>query len=214
MVGMTEGADLSLERQRRSEAEPFPELSLEVRRALPRRAPEALGALFDLYFPRVWAFVRRLVRDEHLAEDLTQDVFLQVQRALPRYEPERPLTPWIFAIATNKVRDHWRSAAHRLGLRSAALDDEQALELLAESEVPAAKIEGREEQVLVREAIETLPESMRLAIVLRVYEGLSFAEIGRLVERDEVAVRKRYSRALAELRRRLARVLPPGSGPG
>ena len=57
--------------------------------------------------------------------------------------------------------------------------------------------------VLNAEAIEALPDSMRLTLVLRYYQGLSFAEIGAIVDRNEAAVRKRYSRALEELRNSL-----------
>ena len=52
----------------------------------------------------------------------------------------------------------------------------------------------------VRDAIDALPEGLRATVHLRLFEGLSFEEIGRMLDRNEVAVRKRYSRALAELR--------------
>ena len=55
----------------------------------------------------------------------------------------------------------------------------------------------------VRRAIDELPEGMRLALVMRVYEGLSFEEIGAVLGRNDVAIRKRYSRALEALRGRL-----------
>jgi len=54
-----------------------------------------------------------------------------------------------------------------------------------------------------RAAIDALPEGLRATVLLRVYEGLSFEEIGRILERNEIAVRKRYSRALGALRESL-----------
>ena len=90
-----------------------PEFPLAVRRALQRREPEALERFYADYFQRVYGYVRRLVRDEHEAEDLTQDVFMHLHRSFASYDPRRPLRPWVFTIATNKVRDFWSSRPRR-----------------------------------------------------------------------------------------------------
>jgi len=177
------------------------DLPEEVRRRLPLRDPEALRAFFDTYFDRVYGYIQRLVREEHLSEDLTQDVFLQVHRAFDTYDPDRPLRPWVFTIATNKLRDHWRSVGHHQAQTAESLDrigfdqelvtlQPRAEDLLSEEELAAE----------LRRAIDELPEGMRITVLLRVYEGMSFEDIGRVVDRTEVAVRKRYSRALEALR--------------
>ena len=84
----------------------------------------------------------------------------------------------------------------------------------AESEKPDAGLQREERDAELRIAIDALPEGMRLTLVLRVYDELSFEEIGRILERSEVAVRKRYSRALETLRTSLdlARLHPEGAG--
>src|SRR6185503_20652737 len=97
----------------------------ELRERLARREPAALARFFDAYFERVYAYLRRLVGDEHAAEDLTQDVFLQAHRALPSYDPARDPRPWLFTIATNKLRDHWRSRAAHGGDSETSLDHEE-----------------------------------------------------------------------------------------
>ncbi len=182
-----------------------PELPQEIRNELPGLAPHALEAFFDHYFTRVYAYIRRLVREEHLAEDLTQDVFLHVQRSLPSYDPERPLSPWVYTIATNKVRDQWRSRRHQEERHMQSIDHEEGGPVLvAESAQPAAAIESTEVEDEVRAAVDELPEMLKTTFVLRFYDGLSFAEIGTLVDRNEAAVRKRYSRALGELREALS----------
>ena len=168
---------------------------------LPRREPDALGRFFDVWFPRVYAFVRRMVPDEHLAEDLTQDVFVHVYRAVESYDPARALRPWVFTIATNKVRDYWRSRRHRDAQKETSTDNEEGGDYLpSPAPGPEAPLHGEERDRRVRQAIDELPEGMRLALVLRVYEELSFEEIGRILDRNEVAARKRYSRALEALR--------------
>ena len=181
---------------------PFPP---ELREALARRDPVALARFFDAHFDRVYGYVRRFVADEHAAEDLTQDVFLQVQRALATYDPTRDPRPWLFAIATNKLRDHWRS--RRGAGAEASLDEEELAVPLATSGASAGvRLDGEELALRVRAAIAALPAGLRATTVLRVHEGLSFEEIARVLERNEVAVRKRYSRALAALRESLGAV--------
>ena len=145
------------------------------------------------------------MREEHLAEDLTQDVFLHVQRSLPSYDPERPLSPWVYTIATNKVRDQWRSRRHQEDRHMQSIDqDEGGPVLVAEAVQPEAAIESSEVEDEIRAAVDELPEMLKTTFVLRFYDGLSFAEIGAMVDRNEAAVRKRYSRALGELREALS----------
>ena len=183
-----------------------PELPLELRRRLPARDPAALEAFHDAWFDRVYGFVRRMVGEEHLAEDLTQDVFLHVHRALPTYDPERELRPWVFTIATNKVRDHWRSRRHKQTLLEVALEDDERADAASPRRAPGPTraLETRELGDTIARAVHELPEILRTTLLLRYFEGLSFEDIGRIVDRNETAVRKRYSRALEELRRALA----------
>lgn len=173
----------------------------QLRAGLRERDATALAAFFDVYFDRVYRYVRRLVRDEHATEDLTQDIFLQVHRALSTYDPDRELRPWVFTIATNKVRDFWRSQRHAAGLEETSAGAAGVRRSAADR--PDAQLLQSERDEAVRRAIDDLPESMRVAVHLRVYEDLSFEAIGAILGRNEVAVRKRYSRALEQLREAL-----------
>ncbi len=172
----------------------------ELREGLARREPAALARFFDVYFERVYAYLRRLVGDEHLAEDLAQDVFLQAHRALPSYDPGRDPRPWLFTIATNKLRDHWRARATHAESAVTSLDHEELVERAGAAPAPTLPADGVELATRVRAAIDALPGGLRATVLLRVYEGLSFEDIGRILERNEAAARKRYSRALAALR--------------
>jgi len=181
-----------------------PVFPVEMRLRLARREAAALALFFDSFFERVYAYLRRLVGDEHLAEDLTQEVFLQAQRALGSYDPTRDPRPWLYTIATNKLRDHWRARAARGDGAELSLDHEELVERPATVQRAPDAIAGEEELALrVRAAIDALPEGLRATVLLRVYEGLSFEEIGHILGRNEVAVRKRYSRALSALRETL-----------
>lgn len=176
----------------------------EVRHRLPDRDPEALEVFFDAFFPRIHGYLRRLVADEHLAEDLTQEVFLHLYRALPSYDPARELDPWVFTVTTNKVRDHWRSRRHHDSQREASCESEELAERMpADVEGPDADLLAAENDDAVRRAVDELPENLRATVLLRVYEGMSFKALAEIFDRTELAIRKRYSRALASLRERL-----------
>jgi RNA polymerase sigma-70 factor (ECF subfamily) len=185
-------------------ADSFP---AELLPALRDRDQAALGQFYDSYFDRVYGYVRRMVGEEHLAEDLTQEIMMHIIAHLGSYDPERALRPWVFTIATNKVRDFWRSRQHRANQREVSLDaDESGGLSAAPTERPDQELGAQEQTNELTAAIDALPESMRLTLVMRYYEGLSFEAIGEVVGRNETAVRKRYSRALEELRKHLSGV--------
>jgi RNA polymerase sigma-70 factor (ECF subfamily) len=174
---------------------------------------EALGRFYEIYFERIWSYVRRMVGSETAAEDVTQDIFLQLQRTFPSYDPARELAPWVFTIATNKVRDLWRSRRHREESRELSLDagdDLPGLDPADGRPGPLPELEDGELRRALCEAIERLPAGLRAAFLLRWEQELEFAEIGRILERNEAAARKRYSRALAALRQDLERAVRAG----
>lgn len=178
---------------------PPPDRELQAR--LQEGDPEAVARFFDLYCDRVYGYIRGLLHDEHLAEDLTQDVFASIHGRLSAYDPQRDLAPWVFTIATNKVRDYWRSRRHQDSrLESSIENDERPLQVPDDRGGPRRELELEELGAEVRRAVEQLPDGMRQTVVLRIFEGLSFEAIGGILERSEIAVRKRYSRALAVLR--------------
>jgi RNA polymerase sigma-70 factor (ECF subfamily) len=183
----------------------MPSLDLATRAALTRREPQALERFFDLYCDRVHGYIRGLVGDEHLAEDITQDVFASIYARLSAYDSERELAPWVFTIATNKVRDWWRSRRHQDSRSEGSLSaGDQPIQIALEGGAPEEEMQLEELCEEVRAAVDQLPEGMRQTVLLRAFEGLSFEAIGIALHRSEVAVRKRYSRALAHLRELLA----------
>ena len=162
--------------------------------------PEALGAFFERYFDHVFGLVYRLLGERSLAEDVTQEVFLKVHRAVHRLDVTRDPAPWLTAIAYNACRDLWRSSNYRVGRRSATLDDPAiGVQLASRAADPERQLLAAERERLVQEAISRLPEPLRTAVVLYDYQGLSHQEVARLTGINHAAARKRYSRALASL---------------
>ena len=162
------------------------------------RDPEALERFFDLYFDPVYGRVRGLVENTHEAEDLTQDIFLKIHRSLPSFDPKRSLRAWVFAIAMNRIRDHWRS---RRTLRETDHDDDGTASI--DSERPDSELERQERDDEVMRAVYRLPFGMRLVFLLRIYDGLTFETIAKILKLTPAAARKRYSRALKLLRKSL-----------
>lgn len=158
-----------------------------------------------------------MVAEDHLAEDVTQEVFVHIQRSITSYDPTRDLAPWVFTIAANKVRDHWRSRRHHDALRETSIDGEDGERGADPADLrrgPLLELEGVEMRATLDAAIAALPAGMRETLILRWHEELSFEEIGRLIGRNETAARKRYSRALEELRSALEKhvgIRPGGS---
>ena len=166
-----------------------------------RGESEALGEFFDTYFDLIHSLAYRLLGNRHSAEDVTQEVFLKVQRAASGLNTERDPRPWLRTITTNICRDQWRSFAAKLSRKSVTTDDPDLpgpTLVAATPEADAGLLEA-EKQAHVQRAIMELPEDLREIVILRDYEGLEHQAIAEIVNASHAAVRKRYSRALTRL---------------
>lgn len=171
-----------------------------------QRDPQALEVFFEHYFEPVHAFAYRLLGDRAAAEDLSQEVFLKIYRALDQLDVERDPWPWLATIVHNACRDVWRSASYRMGRKSDSLEDDaaRAERIPARGGNPEGVVLANERQRLVREAIERLPETLRETVLLYDYQGLNHLEVAQLLGIEHAAARKRYSRALDQLGKLLA----------
>lgn len=161
---------------------------------------EALEPLVRRYAGPLVGFIRRLVRDPHRSDELFQEVFLAIWRKRGQYQFPRPFKPWLYAIALNKCRADFRMPARPL------VELEQDSPVLPASADPSpvdAAIAG-ETAVRIGAAVESLPTQQRLAVVMRVWEGLSYAEIAEITGRTEATVRSNMHHGLAALREAIA----------
>jgi RNA polymerase sigma-70 factor (ECF subfamily) len=174
-----------------------------------RREPAAMNRFFDEFFGRVHSYVSRLLRDETLADDLTQESFLRMHAALDRLDPARDPTPWVFTVVTNTVRDYWRSKAHKAAGRQVSLDE--AWELPSENPHDRAdeNLERKETIAAVHEAMKLLAPADREILLMKSFQTLTTAEIVDVLGISADAVRQRHSRAV----RRLGRILHDHMGP-
>jgi RNA polymerase sigma factor (sigma-70 family) len=169
------------------------------------RDPVALEQFFDHYFHRIFGLARRLLGDRDVAEDVTQDIFHKVYAAIDRLDPDRDPVPWLTVIACNTCRKYWRSSGYDLMRKSASFEDTPGLaeRINGKQPGPEANLLSSERERRVREAIDSLPDNLRESVVLHMYEGMGHEEIAETMGVTHVAARKRYSRALDELGKRL-----------
>jgi RNA polymerase sigma-70 factor (ECF subfamily) len=165
----------------------------------------AKRALVERYQRPVAALVSRLLRgqaDPGLVEDIAQETFLRVFRALPTFDRHGParLSTWILTIASHRAIDELRR--RRLDTRPF---DPTAFEVPANDRAD----DTAERKMLARllsEAIDSLSPEYRAAFVLREYHGLDYAEIAKVLGIDLGTVKSRLNRARSRLREALAEV--------
>lgn len=163
------------------------------------------GVFSEIYmrnFDAVYGYARMTLRDHHEAEDVTQQVFVSVMAALPRFErrSSTPFRAWLFRIARNEVLTSLRKRG-RL-----ALEEPEIVERRREAPVDRSALGSldwiSDADLLI--LLERLPQMQRQAITLRYLLDLSTEEICMVLDRSPVAVRKLEHRALRFLEERLA----------
>ena len=154
--------------------------------------PEGLHYLYVRFADDVLRYVTGLVRDHHEAEDITQNVFAKLMRAIKKYEERAvPFDAWILRVARNAALDHLR-----------------AKRAIPTEEVRLADT-GRAETALdrgqaLRQALESLPEDQREVLVLRHIVGLSPIEIADTLDKSESSVHGLHHRGRRSLRANLS----------
>lgn len=184
---------------------PVAAMGPEVLERVRVRDPEAMASFFDRYFGLVYAVALRLSGDRDRAEDLAQEVFYKVNRAAHTLDPARDPAPWLVGITTNAFRDRWRSTAGRIDRHSASFDGDLVLRdtVAARTPGPVDDFVTGERERRLREAIAALPEGLRTLVSLHDFAGWGHDRIAEALGITHDAARKRYSRALATLRRGL-----------
>jgi len=174
--------------------------------------PGAFETLVRVYEGRVKAAVARSIRDRSSVDDLAQEVFLRLYRARTRYQPTARFETFLYRIIFNLCVNHTQHSNRRrawsLDAPSTPDDDGPSYEPADESaRRPLEDLEESERAVLVRDAVETLPDNQRQALVLSRFEGLGYHEIASVMALSLPAVKSLLWRARENLRDRLAPVL-------
>ncbi|HKB26191.1 MAG TPA: sigma-70 family RNA polymerase sigma factor [Methylomirabilota bacterium] len=169
---------------------------------LRRGDPRAFEALVIAYQHRVFGVALRMLRNRAEAEEVAQEVFLRVHRAIASFRGEAKLSTWLYAIASRLCLNRLATGERRL-----AREGEESLERLRADADPAAQVERAELEAALQRAIDELPGERRIVVVLRDVEGLAYEEIAEVLELPLNTVRSRLHRARMDLKEKLERFL-------
>jgi RNA polymerase sigma factor (sigma-70 family) len=156
--------------------------------------------IYDRYSGRIYNFAFRFLKNAEAAEDAVQEVFVKMMRHANQFNGDAKLSTWLFSITANWCRDYLRKADNKNKESADVL-----VSLPTPSELaPDRNLERRENEQLVRRALDSLTTEQREAILLSRYQGLSYAEIAQIAGCSEGAVKTRVFRAMETLKKTLA----------
>lgn len=160
---------------------------------------DALGALFDRYYPQVYRTAIAITHDSAVAEDLAQDCFLKLHHYANRTDTRLPLAPWLYRVTVNLAYT-WISRRKKRRVSLEALVDQ----LMTPSwHAPDQLAEHAEVQEQVRRAVRELHFNQRVVVVLHYLSGLSLEEIADILDCPVGTVKSRLYYARENLRRQL-----------
>ena len=169
--------------------------------AAARQDTEAAGRLYDKYYSEVLGYIYHCTVDRSVTEDLTSNVFLAAFRHLGRYRWRQiPFRAWLFRIATNEVRMHWRRQRR---VKMVSLQPDGDIHVATPSDTDGLEVE--EEYRLVHKALLELRLKYRTVIILRYFEDKAIAEICEITGRKQGTVKSQLHRGLARLQDILVR---------
>jgi RNA polymerase sigma-70 factor (ECF subfamily) len=182
------------------------------------------GAAFEelvlRYQSRLLTILEHLVGNRELAEDLTQDVFLRVYKARLRYEPGAKFSTWLFTIANNVASNANRSRSRRreVGVPGGNGSDTSPLQLdqlakAASGFMPTRALDKAEQAEMVRQAVASLGERQRMALLLAKFEGMSYQDIADTMGLSVQAIKSLLSRARVNLKEILTPYVEQGVPP-
>jgi RNA polymerase sigma-70 factor (ECF subfamily) len=171
----------------------------------------AWEAVVRQHWRKVFNVAYKFVGKHDEAEDLAQDIFLKIFKALDTFDRRANFQTWIISIARNLCIDHYRSVRKE---RETIAREVDAGELTpASADIgPDGVLEQSDLRALLQRALEKLPVSLRTAVVLRDLQELSYQEIADRLRLPEGTVKSRINRGRLELARQIRRLQDQPSG--
>jgi RNA polymerase sigma-70 factor (ECF subfamily) len=164
--------------------------------------------LVGRYHRAIIHFLFRMVRNQAVAEELAQEVFLRVYRSRESYRAEAKFTTWLYRIATNLAVNHARDTKHERSAQTIYLDapDEETGTTpdVADGEPSVEQKLMRDERMAaIRTHVMELPERQRMAVLMHKYQGMDYRQIGDVLKLSESATKSLLFRAYQTLRDKL-----------
>lgn len=178
---------------------------------------EAFEELTRRYQNRILRIMEHVTGSSDQAQDLTQEVFLRVFRARKSYIPGAKFSTWLFTIANNVANNALRQRSRRKEINLAPTQNDKSgvisLDSMAKEAsglMPARQLDQKELTAIVRQAMETLNERQRMALLLCKFEHMSYQQIAESMDLSVQAVKSLLSRARANLKQALEPYIQSG----
>lgn len=189
---------------------------------LKARDETAFNELVELYQQRVFALVFRMMGRRAEAEEITQDTFVQTFRHIDKFRGDSKLSTWLFRVAVNLTKNRMKRNSRRgAGLKQDLDSVADHTELGSAEGVSVGSVErpdelaqGRQLEVIVKQAIMELEPDFRQLVILRDVEDLSYEEIAEVTSLPRGTVKSRIHRGRAQLRAKVERILGERLGKG
>ncbi len=172
--------------------------------------PEAFGAIFDHYYPKILAYTVRRTGNVAVAEEIVSETFIKALKGLPRFHwHDISIEAWLFRIAINEMRMHFRRATPVASLeelyQQGGFEPQSDYDLAQELQDEQEKLERHEQFIRARQLVGALPEKYQDVILLRFIEHKKVGEIAQILDKKEGTVKSLLSRGLIRLRAELTK---------
>jgi RNA polymerase sigma-70 factor (ECF subfamily) len=177
---------------------------------------KAFAVLMRRYQARLTRYINRFVKNDDLAQDLTQETFLRVYRSRETYAPKARFATWIYRIATNLCHDEFRKrrTSPTISLNTSFtvqinekgdVESYELYEQLPDDSIspPDVEIEKEEQRKRLRAAIELLSEKHRTVILMHIYNGMEYADIAKQLGCSVGTIKSRMHYAIKSLKQML-----------
>ena len=170
---------------------------------------QAWNLIVQRYWRRVFNVAYKFVGRHDMAEDLTQDVFLKIFKALGTFDRRANFQTWLISVSRNLCIDHYRSVRKEREMVDRSVD---STEVSAVSEEPDALVtlERGDRRARLHDALAQLPDTLRTAVTLRDIQELTYQEIADKLALPEGTVKSRINRGRKELARQIRLIMPDG----
>jgi len=168
---------------------------------------DAFEILVNRHQTSVLSLIYRFIGDRTRAKDLAQEVFLRVWQAARSYKPQAKFTTWIYRITANLCLNELKSSRRKKWLQFLRFGDnlENTVEetLVDDTPSPEDLLLAKERSRQIANALQSLPENQRMALILKRYDGLSYQEIAKVIGCSVSAVESLLVRAKRSLQEKL-----------
>lgn len=151
---------------------------------------DALNKLITEYYQDIFGYFYKFTNDYHQSKDLTQEVFIKMVVNIGKYKPKGEFKNWLFAIASNHLKNYWRSLSRK----------PEFGDLSEETPENGNEIDRLTLKSVFLSALNTLPKEQKEAIILRFYNNFTIKEISKITSVKEPTVKARIKYGIEKLK--------------